>query len=96
MSEIAMGYTLTLADPGAESVVLGKSGSGQGELINALKETPLGRLTRSLYKRRDVDTSYLCRFDDTDYCQWFGRKSDGCFHPISHVMKIVRVAERQP
>lgn len=94
MSEVVMGHMLTMAEPGAQSLVMGKSGSGQGELINALENTPTARLARSLYKRRDVDTSYLCRFDGTDLCQWFGRKADGCFHPISPVMKIVRVAVR--
>lgn len=91
MAEIVEGYALTLAGPEAERAVIGKNGSGQGALIDALERTPLARAERAAYRRRDIDTAYLCRFDDTDYCQWFGRKADGRFHPISRVMRIVAV-----
>jgi hypothetical protein len=94
--EVAMGHVLTLAGPEAERITRGKNGSGQGTLIDALEKTALAKAERAAYKRRDVDTSYLCRFDDTDYCQWFGRRSDGCFHPISRVLLIVKVAAEIP
>jgi hypothetical protein len=40
-----------------------------------------------------ADASYLSRFEGTDLVQWYGRRSDGCWHPIGRIMKIYRVAD---
>ena len=90
VTEDSMSHVLTLAGPEAESETSGKNVSGQGGLIGALQKSPLARAERASYKRGDVDNSYLYRFDGTDYCQWFGRKADGRFHPLGRIMQIIK------
>ena len=36
------------------------------------------------------DTSYLSRYDGTDFFQWHGRRSDGMFHPYGKIMRIAQ------
>jgi hypothetical protein len=89
-SVIVDGYVLTLAEDWVEDFVKDLNGDGSSELINRLSATPLALAERRSYKTHDIDTSYLSRFDGTDYCQWMGRKSDGFFHPLSRIMKIIK------
>jgi hypothetical protein len=90
--DIAMGYTLTLAGRVDESVV-NRSGSGQGDLMNALAKTPLAQEVYWDKKNRKLrmDAKYLCRFDGTDYCQWIGRCADGYYRHFGPVFHIIRV-----
>lgn len=94
--------TLTLAPPEAEQIVRELSGSGQ-ETAD-LAKTPLaeaeyasvayGPPTRRFPGGRWRgwwDTSYLCRFHGTNYCQWYGRARSGHFIRFGRILEIVEV-----
>jgi hypothetical protein len=89
--ETALGYVLTLADKEAFEITRELNGNGQGALIQELSNTTLAKAERASYKGPAVDTSYLSKFQGTDYCQWVGRQSDGRFYPIGRILKIIKV-----
>ena len=40
------------------------------------------------YKNHGFDTAHLTRYDGTDFIQWVGRRSDGCFHAWGKLMQL--------
>lgn len=88
-------YTLTLAPDDALHAVRGKNSSGQGDLIAALQRTPLAAavLSDGKPRKRQMDHVHLSQFNDTNFCQWYGRASDGYHYPIGKVMLIVCVSQ---
>lgn len=46
-------------------------------------------------KPRDrVDTAHISRLGNTDIYQWYGRKADGCFHPIGKFMRLTEAGKK--
>jgi hypothetical protein len=88
---IAMGHALTLAPKCAKQEIRTKSGNGQGELVRALSGTVFAQAELYGAKPKGVDAVHLSRLENTDYCRWVGRRSDGRFHQIGRLMQIVRV-----
>lgn len=39
---------------------------------------------------REVDTTYLGKYDGTQLVQWFGRRSDGIFYPYGPIFQLAR------
>lgn len=62
---------------------LGSDGSG----LEIFDGDPVAKLNAPTRKDR-VDTAHLARLNGTDFVQWYGRKSDGCFWPIGRIMRL--------
>lgn len=84
-------WTLTVAPRDTETLVSGKIGDGQGDLIKGLQRTPLAAAVLTAAKPRRMDHVHLSRFSDTDYCRWYGRAADGFHHPLGPILQMVRV-----
>ncbi len=86
IAPVRAGPTATVAllqEIGDGTLYLG--GSGQG--YEVLQRCPVAQANRPGLKAR-VDTAYICRFDGTDFFQWYGRKADGYFHPFGKIMRM--------
>lgn len=86
--------TLTLASEDAYEIcrMLGSNGYG----LDDLRQLPLAKSEYASGNPRNelgIDTSYLSRFDGTDYVQWFGRQSSGYFIPFGRIMQIVEIKD---
>lgn len=87
---------LTIAPEWVAETVSTLGGCGQGKLLAELSRTPLARseYTSGVGKGRSrlrIDTSHLCRFEGTDFVQWYGRVASGYFVPFGRIMQIVGV-----
>jgi len=83
---------LTIPDQAlAARKTVSASCSGQNYLGEMLQRTPLAQSERG--RPKGVDAVHLKFWVGTDYCQWFGRRADGRFHPIGRIMEIIRTAE---
>lgn len=81
-----------LEDMGPGNLCLSGDGQGLEDLADdavALKYEPKGAA-------QGFDTFHMKRFEGTDLVQWFGRRSDGRFHPWGNMMRIVEAKLSPP
>jgi len=72
-----------LEEVGEGWLALGSAGSG----LEIFHSDPVAR--RNSPSRKDrVDAAHLAMLNGTDFVQWYGRKSDGCFWPIGRIMRL--------
>lgn len=62
-------------------------GCGQG--TDPLRGCPIAKRNAPTRKDR-IDTAYISKLDGLPLFQWYGRKSDGCFHPIGKILRLTR------
>lgn len=67
--------------------------SGSGQHLNCLKDDEIIRAQRP-GPRSGFDTAYVSRYDRTDFVQWYGRRSDGCFHPWGKIMRLTPAGKK--
>jgi hypothetical protein len=88
--EVALGYTLTIAELSVASQVIARDRNSESNaLTEALAASPIARLERAKWHGAGKVT--LQRYNKTEYVQWFGQKDDGRWHPFGNVMVLVRV-----
>lgn len=67
---------------------------GCGQYTDGLHDDPTVKKNRPDMRKERMDNVYLCRYDGTDFVQWYGRKSDGYFHPSGEIMKLTAAGKR--
>ncbi len=66
----------------------------RGQGMEIFEDDLIAKMNKPTRKDR-VDTSHLSRLDGTDIVQWYGRKSDGRFHPIGRIMRLTQVGKER-
>jgi hypothetical protein len=66
-------------------------GNGQG--LNCLSADETVSAQRP-GRTSGFDTAHVSRYTDTDFIQWYGRKSDGMFHPWGKIMKLTPAGKK--
>jgi len=78
-----------LKEVGEGWLSLGSDGQG----MEVFRDDPIAILNAP--KRKDrVDTAHLSRLGNTDFVQWYGRKSDGRFWPIGRILQLTEAGKR--
>lgn len=67
--------------------------SGDGQNLTCLKNDEIVKAQRPGV-RSHFDTAYVTRYEDTDFVQWYGRKSDGRFHPWGKIMRLTPAGKK--
>ena len=63
--------------------------NGDGQNLTCLKADETIQAQRPGV-RSHFDTAYVTRYEGTDFVQWYGRKSDGRFHPWGKIMVLTQ------
>jgi hypothetical protein len=74
---------------GEGALWLGSNGQGLG----AVERDPVVIKNRP-GRGSGFDTAHLVRYDGTDFCQWQGRRSDGCFHASGKILRLTAAGKR--
>jgi len=74
---------------GEGSLFVGSNGQG----TDALEACPVARKNRPGVGSR-VDTAHLSLYSGYDIFQWWGRKSDGMFHPFGKLLRLTAAGFR--
>jgi hypothetical protein len=65
---------------------------GDGSGMDIFNDDPVAKINAPKAKDR-VDTAYLARLGNTDFVQWYGRKSDGYFWPFGRILRLTHAGK---